>query len=300
LSTGAVDPQAVMTFAHKQKKLLRNTYDAAWQTGVSAYEPDEDPDTEPDTPRDVAEAGLTGTALLAVRQLYMYAAPTSPNPITRAVALAPAFGSLNTMTGELATLSPDTLAAAASASTADASSAFERALTQWATGAANRLDAGASVAWSGEASGYAEAADADGQLLQWQLDDSVEHHCDDCLSLATMPPLPLSEWPCQPGDGTSACSTGCRCNLESYDRTIEPGDTYDPQLSDDQEATIGRLMDNQAAAMSAAIPDAAYLDGGMAESTGARWPDVADHGAAEEPWQREVRAALAAGRAARP
>ena len=151
------------------------------------------------------------------------------------------------------------LESGARGSIADAADVFARALEEWTQQNAWRLDAGASVAWAGEQSGFGEAADADGQLLSWD-DSGDDHECEDCLSLASMPPQPLSEWPCQPGDGATACNVGCRCRLSPTGMEIQPGDTYDPALTDAQSATLSKLNDAQAQALADMMPDAAYLN----------------------------------------
>ncbi len=212
-----IAPEAIYRFLAAQKHLLRRTYDAAWQTGVANYQPDQDPDSEPSTPRHVAEAGLAGAALLAIRRAYKYVPPASPDPVRRAVALAPAFRSLNAMHTELAELSPANVAQSQLATIAAVDSggkglshedATAQAFDDWMGSNAWRLDNGDSVAWAGEQSGGAEAADADGQLLQWTGADD-DRECDDCRELSAMPPLPLSEWPAQPGDGSTECNVGC-------------------------------------------------------------------------------------------
>lgn len=263
-----IEPAAISHFVDRQKRLLRRTYDAAWTTGAGSYQSDQDPQQEPDAPRHLAETGLTGAALLAVRRTYNYVAPTSPDPVRRAVALAPAFGSLNRMTGELATLAPTTeqlaavgapSGAGAQGSLVSAHDAFARALQDWVAGNGSRLDGGSSVAWAGESAGFAEAADADGMLLVWT-DTGDDAECEDCVSLASMPPQPLSDWPCQPGDGASACNVGCRCSLDATDMSVLPGDTYSPQLTDAQQSTMSGLMDAQQAALGSMMADAQYLD----------------------------------------
>jgi hypothetical protein len=250
---------AALRFADAQKRLLRRTYDTAWGQGVGGYQPDADPRHQPDAPRDVAEAGLTGAALLALRRTYSYVAPTSPDPVRRTVALAPAFRGVNAMVAEVLTITPDvTDATAASEATISAAEALGQALQQWMVSNAYRLNMGDSVAWAGEAAGYAEAADADGQLLEWD-DVGDEQVCEDCLSLASMPPMPLSEWPTSPGAGDTECSVGCRCSWSDAG-TVAPGDTYAPSLDAGQQSTIGGLLDSQSQTMSDMMPDVAYLE----------------------------------------
>ena len=182
------------------------------------------------------------------------------------MSLAPSFASLNRMHQELMLLAPDPVAVQAAAveagargAIAQAADVFARALQDWASSNAYRLDAGSSVAWAGMQSGYGEAADQDGMLLGWD-DEQDDHECEDCQQLAGMPPMALADWPCQPGDGTTACNIGCRCKLSASDRQVEPGDTYAPELSDAQQATMDKLTTAQADAMNAMMPDAQYLD----------------------------------------
>lgn len=247
-----IPPEAIVQFSDAQKRLLRRTYDQAWQTGVGAYQPDQDPDQEPATPRHIAEAGLSGAALLALRRTYSYVAPTSPDPVRRAVALAPSFNGVNSMVGELSSLAP------VLDQSAGAVDAFAAALEQWAADNAWRLDGGDSVAWAGSEAGFAEAANVDGQLLTWS-DTGDDHECESCISLASMDPMPLADWPSSPGDGSTECDVGCRCEWSEAGNVL-PGDVYTPNLTDGQQATIGKLMDAQASTMAAMMPDAQYLD----------------------------------------
>lgn len=249
--TSQLDPAAIHRFAHQQKQLLVDTYNDAWAVGVVGYEPDPDPPQQPHTAQHLAEAGLAGAALLAVRQLYPYKPPTTPDPLSRAQALAPAFGGVNRMMAELNSY--------ALTSMAQVAEDYAGALQTWLEGNSWRLDAGDSVAWAGEQNGYGEAADQDGQLLEWQAegDDRV---CEDCQTLADMPPQALADWPSRPGDGTTECNVGCRCNLVASEVSVVPGDTYAPALTDDQRQLVGALSDRQSESLGAMMPDAQYLD----------------------------------------
>lgn len=259
-----IDPDAIAKFADRHKRLLRHTYDTAWQQGVTSYTPDKDPEQEPSTAQDIATVGLTGAALLAARRLYRYVAPKQPDEMARAAALAPAFASIDKMTSELATLSPSDVAIQGNA---DAASAFAQGLTDWVASNAWRLDNGDSVAWAGEQNGYGEAANQDGQMLEWQTEDD-DNVCEDCRTLGSMPPQPLSDWPCQPGDGSTLCNVGCRCSLNEFPVSLVPGDTYAPVLSPDQQQTVSSLVATQANNLAAMMPNAAYLDGAsLAESS---------------------------------
>jgi hypothetical protein len=252
---------AALKFSDSQKRLLRSTYDAAWSQGVASYQPDPDPEQEPQTPRDVALAGLTGAALLAARKAYSYVAPVSPDPLRRAVALSPAFSGLNRMTAEIITLPVDMAATAAEgAAQIGFAEAVQNALKDWVEANAYRLDNGDSVSYAGSEAGYAEAADADGQLMEWNDSGGDDRECEDCISLAGMPPMPLGDWPSQPGDGSTSCSVGCRCEMGVSDVSVSPGDIYAPDLTDAQQLTVSGLMDAQQAALGAMMIDAQYLD----------------------------------------
>jgi hypothetical protein len=266
-------------FVDKQKRLLVQTYNAAWQKGVDSYG--------------------KGTP------------PEKPDPVRRAVALAPAFKSLNAMADEFADVgkkpvreadpsaqqkptvsqrlkqlfrigvgtaaavkvagsprepsdspSSDTGAsepASAASDDADAAGSVASAVRDWVINNAYRLDGADSVVWAGEQAGYGEAADADGQLLGWD-DTGDASECGDCHELANMPPQPLSEWPCTPGDGATECNIGCRCELTATGDSVLPNDTYAPALTGSQSALIDKLVAAQADAMSAMMPDSQYLE----------------------------------------
>lgn len=90
-------------------------------------------------------------------------------------------------------------------------------------------------------------------------DGFAVHNCDDCQQLGEMPPQALADWPCMPGDGTTACNVGCRCSLVASDVDPADNDDYQPQLSPAQQAVYNTIMTRQSEAMMAAMPDAAYL-----------------------------------------
>ena len=200
-----MNPGAIERFHAAQSRNLEQTYDHAWRQGVASYEP-QDPEPAPDKNPAVATAPVgTGAALLTRRQ-QAYREPAAPDAARRARALEPASAGLAKMTDELHQLTPtqehmQTAEAAARSGEIDAGDmdAYAEALAagDWLESNAWRLDAGDSVAWSGEQAGYAEAADADGQLLEW-LPESDEHVCEDCGSLGELPPMPLSDWPTRP------------------------------------------------------------------------------------------------------
>jgi len=242
-----VNPGAIERFHAAQSRNLEQTYDHAWRQGVASYEP-QDPEPAPDKNPAVATAPVgTGAALLTRRQ-QAYREPAAPDAARRARALEPASAGLAKMTDELHQLTPtqehmQTAEAAARSGEIDAGDmdAYAEALAagDWLESNAWRLDAGDSVAWSGEQAGYAEAADADGQLLEW-LPESDEHVCEDCGSLGELPPMPLSDWPTTPGSGDTACNVGCRCVLQVSDEQLGPNGEL-PPLSQTQEGVISEI-----------------------------------------------------------
>lgn len=260
LAVGVLQPDALLAFAHAQKRLLVQTYDGAWQSGVGNYTPP--PDQQPDDHTGTVVAGVAGAVALALAKKY--AAPTHADQTRRAVALAPAFKGVDRMTAELATLVPSlenqqATAEAAAAGTIDpqmqAAYAYQQALNDWIDSNAYRLTLGDSVAWAGEQAGYGEAADAGGELLDWD-DTGDSSECDDCAMLATMGPMPLDQWPTTPGSGATECSVGCRCSMSSE------GPSYGFQgfsLSDDQQATADKVVDAQSEALNGLMPDMSLL-----------------------------------------
>lgn len=256
-------PDRILGFAAAQKALLVETYDQAWRLGVQNYTPSArptDPQAERDRERD--EALLTDTTLLAARALRTYRPPVRPDQTRRAVALAPAFHSIDRITGELSTLSPtlehiqaanDAVAAGETDNAAEYAQA--QALNDWLDSNAWRFNAADSVAWAGEQAGYGEAADSAGDLLNWQ-DTGLPNECDDCEVLATMGPMPLEQWPTTPGSGSTECSSGCRCALDS----AGPGYGFQGfSLSDAQLVTAGKVVGVASDALSGLMPDMALL-----------------------------------------
>lgn len=225
---------AVHRFHQSQRRLLEQTYDLAWQQGVHSYEPDEDPDTQAEEAEEdpgseeALEQGSAAPGVTRERERLReekYRPPTSPDEEARAKALGPAMGGVQSMVGELLTLSPtsdhidDAMAAAQLGEIApeEAEAHAERiAVNEWIDSNAWRLDAGESVAWAGEQQGYAQAAEADGQLIEW-LTEADGHVCEDCEALGGLPPMPLGDWPTRPGDGDTVCNVGCRCVLQVAD-----------------------------------------------------------------------------------
>lgn len=250
-----ISTESIARFVDKQKRLLRAAYDEAWQRGVNSYEPDADPDQDPPTPLEIATAGLTGAALLAVLRRYRYVPPPNPDAVRRAVALAPAFTSTNRMGAELSGLS-----AATQPETAAAMGDMGQAMADWADANAYRLDAGAAVAWAGEQAGFAEAANQDGQFLYAWSSVGDQRVCNDCELLSSLPPMPLSDWPTSPGAGDTECSYGCRCSWDTFDMTPPDAGTPPPDLSPDQADLVDTLSERQLQALGDMMPDAAYLE----------------------------------------
>lgn len=249
-----IQPQAILQFVDKQKKLLRQIYDEAWLNGVDSYEPDDDPEEEPPTPRELVLAGLVGSALLAALRDYKYVPPASADPVRRAVALYPSYQSLNKMVNELLIVTggwtPEAVAAKGD---------LTGALQQWMDSNAWRLAAGDSTAWAGEQAGYAEAANADGQFIYAWMSVGDTHVCSDCELLSSFPPMSLGEWPTSPGAGDTECSVGCRCSWDTFATTDLPI-TYVPQLTQNQADLANTLADQQAQVLMDLMPDVAYLE----------------------------------------
>lgn len=259
-----LDPGAISRFHATQIALLASTYNKAWQHGVRSYKPDADP-AEP-LPQDpghhevIAAVGMGAVAALLHRRAQRYVAPTVPDTTLRNRALTPAVRSADRMAGELQHVIPQLVQVQAAEDAIRAGTIDQADLMNYALGLAARewternewrLAAGESTAWAGEQAGYSQAADSDGQLLEWvaEADDRV---CEDCESLAAMPPMPLSEWPTLPGMGDTICNVGCRCALQVSDVQLEPGDAL-PELTDEQEQTIGRIANEREEALELAI-----------------------------------------------
>lgn len=74
-----------------------------------------------------------------------------------------------------------------------------------------------------------------GTLFTWVL-GAAEHHCGDCPSWAAGGPYGADDLPALPGDGSSECGIGCKCDLETTDG--DPGlQHYDDTGDDDGAAT---------------------------------------------------------------
>jgi hypothetical protein len=183
--------QVAAAWQRRQATTLAQAYLSAWRTGQSAYR------GQYATPP--ATAGQTTTQ------------PATPSQAAMGRALAPALASLATMAIQLAAVIPT----AAQLAAEGPAEAYKLAVRAFLAKRAWRLAAGISVIWAAEQRGYAQSAAADGLLLEWELDPTVEHHCLDCPALAALPPMPLDQWPTLPGEGATECSVGCHCSLRA-------------------------------------------------------------------------------------
>jgi len=248
-----IPPLAIQHFTERQRQLIHDSYDQAWQRGVKSYTPDADPEEPtPEHQHRGEEATLTGLTLLRARTYRAYQPPGSPDFERRQIALAGALKSTEKMAGELAQLSPEQehveeAQLELEAGNADTDfgaeglglAALANAVAQWAESNAYRLDAGASVAWAAEQAGYAEAADTDGKLLQW-IDEGDDKVCGDCQALDELGPLPLADFPTMPGDGATECDAGCRCSLEAVDIESLPSDQLAP-LGEEENTVLDKI-----------------------------------------------------------
>jgi hypothetical protein len=201
--------EASRAWQSRQAQLLRQTYVAAWERGEAAYRGQYA--TPPASPPDSKQS--TGLSQQAMNR-----------------ALAPALASLARMGAIIATIVPTAAAVIAAGSLP---AAYRVAVHEYLERNAWLLAAGISVAWAGEQAGYAQAAEADGLLLEWQL-DPVAHHCADCPALANLPPMPLAAWPTLPGEGATDCNVGCRCSMNAVPAPI-------PDLDAEQQHLITGL-----------------------------------------------------------
>ena len=202
--------QASAAFQRRQAQALKRAYLQGWHAGVRNYA------SQHATPPAAATAAP---------------APVAPAAAPMAAALGPALSSLASMGATIATLTPTAVQLAA-APTVIAATAV--AISQWLAVNTWRLAAGVSVAWAAEQHGYAQAAAADGLLIEWEVDPAVLDHCLDCPQLAALPPMPLAWWPTLPGDGQTECRQGCKCSLRAV-----AGNP--PVLTAPQQLVVSRL-----------------------------------------------------------
>lgn len=205
--------QAAARWQHRQARILARSYVKAWHTGQQAYR------TQTVTP-------LATTAATTPP-------PTGPAAQQMGRALAPALAGLATMAAQVASVIPTAVLLAENS----VEVAYRLAVRGFLLSNAWRLAAGVSVIWAGEQLGYAQAANADGLLLAWELDPRASH-CQDCPALAALPPMPLSEWPTLPGEGATACNVGCKCSLQAVAATR-------PVLTPDQQLVVARVAARQ-------------------------------------------------------
>src|SRR5581483_6494389 len=163
----AVPAGALDRWAARQRALLVRYDDEAWQRGVANYVPDEDPSSE-DEPlgaeelKAVSDAGPGSVAALIARRHRRYVPPREPDPDRKRRALLAASRSIDKMVGEIS----DVARARPSEPGVEAQSAAA-ATAAWAKSNAYRLALGAGVVWAAEQLGFAQAASADGYLMQW-------------------------------------------------------------------------------------------------------------------------------------
>jgi len=246
-----IAPTAIQRFTERQRQLIHDSYDSAWRQGVAGYQPDADPaEPSPAHQHRGEEASLTGVALLRARSRRAYHPPTKPHAARRQKAITPALASTQRMTAEAARqeasggkIPVEGIAAAA----------LGMAVAAWAESNSSRLDQGASVAWAGEQAGYAESADLDGHLLQWQSEDD-DNVCVDCEGLEALGPLPLEDFPTMPGDGATECNVGCRCAMEAVSVEALPGDELAP-LSEGDNATLDKVAGQAGERLDQLAPD---------------------------------------------
>lgn len=170
--------QASAAFQARQGQLLGQTYRKAWQKGAASYR------SQQATPVQGKQPAKPP--------------PKQPSPTLMKRALAPALTSLAHMGAQIALLDPTDPA---------------KALRAYLLANGWRLAGGISAAWAAEQTGFAEAANADGMLLAWQLGGA--HPCGDCIALSGLPAMSLDQWPTMPGDGATECNVGCRCSMSA-------------------------------------------------------------------------------------
>lgn len=208
--------EAAQTWMQRQAAILRKTYEAAWRSGAQSFS------SETATPVVSATAARTPP-------------PKQPSPAEMRKALGPAMVSLANMAAAIAAL-PTTAAAV----TAAGEVTLVSLLTGYLKSNAYRLAGGVSTAWAGEQAGYVQHAAAEGLLLEWELDSSVVHHCNDCPDLARLPPMALDQWPTLPGDGGTECGAGCHCSMRAV--AAPP-----PVLTAEQHEALSRVGNRQQA-----------------------------------------------------
>lgn len=253
-------PNAIQRFVENQRGLIHRTYNEAWEQGIAGYEPDKNPEHPSPAHRHRGEdATLNGALLLKARSQRAYTPPVKPHAGRRQQALQAALASTERMGGELALLTPtpqqrdeaEAQAGEGASPSEIGAAAAAIAVAAWADSNASRLEAGESVAWAGEQAGYAEAADADGQLLVWQSEDD-ENVCGDCEGMEGLGPLPLEEFPTTPGSGDTECNVGCRCALEATGVPLQ--DELAP-MSDQGEAAVSKVAGQASERLDQLAPD---------------------------------------------
>lgn len=176
--------QAAAAWQQRQLALLAAAYQQAWRQGQANFYAQH--------PTQRAQTATPATV------------PVKPVRAPMSRALAPALLSLSRMAAQLATILPTlpggvTLAAAA---------------TAYLQANAWRLAGAVSILWAAEQAGYAQAAHANGMLLEWELEPRAAH-CATCPALAALPAMPFDQWPTFPGEGLTDCRTGCKCSMRA-------------------------------------------------------------------------------------
>lgn len=240
-----LDRHAIARFVARQRRLLSDTYDRAWQDGQDNFA-DDNPDDDPLA----GDAG--GGLLLAPRRKTLVV-----DQQRKASALRLANRSLDKVQHELAAITPsaadlaaadEEVAAGALAPAARTAWATAQALASWLPANMSRFDAGESVAWAGEQHGYMQAAGDNNELLEW-ITESDTHVCEDCSALGDMPPMPALDWPTAPGEGATTCSVGCRCALEVS------GETATRELNSTEQGALDAIAAKASENFDRGFPD---------------------------------------------
>lgn len=203
---------ALAEWAQRQKALLSDAYDRAWQRGVARYTPEEEPSEQDQHERDAAGAVARGRT--------PYIAPTAPDPERKRKALHAPNAGIDRMHDELAEIQTTPVRGLNKQEREEVergaapAPSIAHAMSSWADSNMFRIGTsiGAAV-WGGEQTGFAAAAGADGQMLVWVCAEDAQS-CGDCLNMAETPPTLESNWPYFPGTGGTVCGGNCRCTMD--------------------------------------------------------------------------------------
>jgi predicted ABC-type ATPase len=264
----ALSHAAIETFIAKQRGLIEDTYRQAWETGVRNFHAErKQPVRESDAGDTAAQVAL---ALVIAKLLQggpnekLMAAALAPAMLSlqrmktqlAQVAQTPSVVQAPTPAQSAATAPHPVASMAAGATVATVVPTLRRWLggdyangpggtagqgldlisqggSDILGGALSRLDQASAVAWSGEQTGYGEAAQATDTPVAW-ITEADDHVCGDCAGYGEMDPMPFDEWPTVPGAGETECSYGCRCSMEAADTadSTDSTDQTDPSLPD--------------------------------------------------------------------